>query len=87
MIVLYLILPLALLIAGAAVAAFAWTVHSGQLDDVDTPPRRILFDERSEAGGGEPDGFAGGAGGRAPRGIDERAMTARRAAPAANDAP
>ena len=51
MIVLYLILPLALLIAGAAVAAFAWTVHSGQLDDVDTPPRRILFDERSEAGG------------------------------------
>jgi cbb3-type cytochrome oxidase maturation protein len=45
MIVLYLILPLALLFAGAAVAAFAWTVHSGQLDDVDTPPRRILFDD------------------------------------------
>jgi cbb3-type cytochrome oxidase maturation protein len=48
MIVLYLILPLALLLAGAAVAAFAWTVRSGQLDDVDTPPRRILFeDERA----------------------------------------
>jgi cbb3-type cytochrome oxidase maturation protein len=48
MIVLYLILPLALLFAGAAVAAFAWTVRSGQLDDVDTPPRRILFeDERA----------------------------------------
>ena len=45
MIVLYLILPLALLLAGAAVAAFAWTVRSGQLDDVDTPPRRILFDD------------------------------------------
>jgi cbb3-type cytochrome oxidase maturation protein len=45
MIVLYLILPLALLFAGAAVAAFAWTVRSGQLDDVDTPPRRILFDD------------------------------------------
>ena len=45
MTVLYLILPLALLFAGAAVAAFAWTVHSGQLDDVDTPPRRILFDD------------------------------------------
>jgi ATPase subunit of ABC transporter with duplicated ATPase domains len=27
--------------------------------------------ERSETGGGDPDGFAGGAGGRAPRGIDE----------------
>ena len=48
MTVLYLILPLALLFAGGAVAAFAWTVRSGQLDDVDTPPRRILFeDERS----------------------------------------
>jgi cbb3-type cytochrome oxidase maturation protein len=48
MTVLYLILPIALLFAGAAVAAFAWTVRSGQLDDVDTPPRRILFeDERA----------------------------------------
>jgi len=45
MTILYLILPLALCIAGAAVAAFAWTVRSGQLDDVDTPPRRILFDD------------------------------------------
>jgi len=75
MTVLYLILPLALLFAGAAVAAFAWTVRSGQLDDVDTPPRRILFDE------------PGGAGGRAPRGIGERAAIARRAPPAAADAP
>ena len=48
MTVLYLILPLALLFASGAVAAFAWTVQSGQLDDVDTPPRRILFeDERA----------------------------------------
>jgi cbb3-type cytochrome oxidase maturation protein len=45
MTILYLILPLALLFGGAAVAAFAWTVRSGQLDDVDTPPRRILFDD------------------------------------------
>jgi cbb3-type cytochrome oxidase maturation protein len=43
--VLYLILPLALAIAGLAVGAFVWTVRSGQLDDVDTPPRRILFDD------------------------------------------
>ena len=41
---LYIVLPLALIIAGAAVAAFIWTVRSGQLDDVDTPPRRIFFD-------------------------------------------
>lgn len=45
MITLYIILPLALFIAGGAVAAFVWTVRSGQLDDVDTPPRRILFDD------------------------------------------
>lgn len=45
MIALYLVLPLALLIASGAVAAFVWTVRSGQLDDVDTPPRRVLFDD------------------------------------------
>jgi cbb3-type cytochrome oxidase maturation protein len=47
--VLYVILPLALLSAASAVAAFAWTVRSGQLDDVETPPRRILFDDECEA--------------------------------------
>ena len=45
MTVLYIVLPLALLIAGGAVAAFAWTVRSGQLDDLDTPPRRILYED------------------------------------------
>jgi cbb3-type cytochrome oxidase maturation protein len=45
MTILYLILPLALVFASGAVAAFAWAVRSGQLDDVDTPPRRILFDD------------------------------------------
>jgi cbb3-type cytochrome oxidase maturation protein len=42
---LYIVLPLALLVVSAAVAAFIWVVRSGQLDDVDTPPRRILFDD------------------------------------------
>jgi cbb3-type cytochrome oxidase maturation protein len=42
---LYVVLPLALIIAGSAVLAFVWVVRSGQLDDVDTPPRRILFDD------------------------------------------
>lgn len=45
MAVLHLVLPLALVFAAGAVAAFIWTVRSGQLDDVDTPPRRILFDD------------------------------------------
>lgn len=42
---LYVLIPLALLIAGTAVGAFVWVVRSGQLDDVDTPPRRILFED------------------------------------------
>lgn len=42
---LYIVLPLALIVATAAVVAFVWSVRSGQLDDVDTPPRRILFDD------------------------------------------
>ncbi len=45
MIVLYLVIPLALVVVIAAVIAFVWMVRSGQLDDVDTPPRRILFDD------------------------------------------
>ncbi|KAB2902466.1 MAG: cbb3-type cytochrome oxidase assembly protein CcoS [Kofleriaceae bacterium] len=45
MITLYLVLPLALLVASGAVAAFAWSVRSGQMDDLDTPPRRILLDD------------------------------------------
>ena len=42
---LYLILPLALIIAAGAVGAFAWSVRDGQLDDLDTPPRRMLDDD------------------------------------------
>ena len=46
MAVLLFILPLALVIATGAVIAFLWVVRSGQLDDLDTPPRRILFEDR-----------------------------------------
>ncbi len=46
---LYIVLPLALVVAASAVIAFIWTVRSGQLDDVDTPPRRILFDDQDHA--------------------------------------
>lgn len=38
-------LPVALLIAGGFVAAFIWSVRTGQLDDTETPPRRMLFDD------------------------------------------
>jgi cbb3-type cytochrome oxidase maturation protein len=43
--VLYIVLPLALLIAAAAVIAFIWATRSGQFDDLDTPAVRMLHDD------------------------------------------
>ncbi|MBI1382595.1 MAG: cbb3-type cytochrome oxidase assembly protein CcoS [Planctomycetaceae bacterium] len=43
----YLILPIALIVAGLALAAFLWALRTGQYDDLDTPPQRqLLGDER-----------------------------------------
>ena len=41
----FVLLPLALLIAGIALALFIWAARSGQFDDLDTPAVRILFDD------------------------------------------
>jgi cbb3-type cytochrome oxidase maturation protein len=43
--VLYLLLPLALLLGAVVIAAFVWTVRSGQYDDLDGPPQRMLMDD------------------------------------------
>jgi cbb3-type cytochrome oxidase maturation protein len=43
--VIYVLLPVAALLAAAGVAAFIWAVRHGQLDDLDTPPVRILYDD------------------------------------------
>lgn len=43
--VLYIVVPLALVLAAAAVGAFIWSVRHGQLDDVDTPAIRMLHDD------------------------------------------
>ncbi len=43
--VMYIVLPLALLFAGAAVWAFIWAVRHGQLDDLHTPAARMLLDD------------------------------------------
>jgi cbb3-type cytochrome oxidase maturation protein len=45
--VLFLLVPLALLIAGSAAVAFVWSVRDGQFDDLDTPPRRMIADDRT----------------------------------------
>lgn len=45
--VLYVVLPLALLLAGAFLLAFRWAARSGQLDDLETPAIRALHEEPS----------------------------------------
>ncbi len=40
--VIYIVLPLAVVMAGAFLWAFMWCVRSGQYDDVETPAMRML---------------------------------------------
>lgn len=50
----FVLLPLALLIAAIAVGFFIWAARTGQFDDLETPAVRILFDDeepRVPAGG------------------------------------
>ena len=39
------LVPLALLLGGTALAAFLWSLHSGQYDDLDGAAERILLDD------------------------------------------
>lgn len=41
----FVLLPLALLIAAIAVCFFIWAASTGQFDDLETPAVRILFDD------------------------------------------
>lgn len=43
--VMYLVVPLALLLAGGAVWAFIRAAKSGQFDDLDTPAYRAIQDD------------------------------------------
>lgn len=45
MAVLYIVLPLAFLVAGAGVLAFIWAARQGEFDDLDTPPLRAIQDD------------------------------------------
>ncbi|MEQ1834485.1 MAG: cbb3-type cytochrome oxidase assembly protein CcoS [Candidatus Eisenbacteria bacterium] len=47
--VILIILPLALLVVAAAVAAYVWAARSGQFDDTDTPATRVLIDDATPA--------------------------------------
>jgi cbb3-type cytochrome oxidase maturation protein len=46
--VLFLVVPLALVVVGTAVAAWVWSARSGQFDDLDTPAVRMLHDDTGE---------------------------------------
>lgn len=55
MTVLYVLVPMALLLGGGAVAAFLWATQDGQLDDLETPALRILHDDDAHAEKPRPD--------------------------------
>jgi cbb3-type cytochrome oxidase maturation protein len=45
MTILLVLVPISLLLLGAAIWAFVWAVKGGQYDDLDTPPLDILVDD------------------------------------------
>ena len=47
--IIYVLIPLALMLLVAAVAAFLWAVRNAQFDDLDSPATRILFDDDEPA--------------------------------------
>jgi cbb3-type cytochrome oxidase maturation protein len=48
MTVLLFLIPLALLLGLAALAAFLWSLRSGQFDDLDGAAHRVLMDDDIE---------------------------------------
>ncbi len=42
---LIILLPAALLLGGLGLAAFLWSLHNGQYDDVEGAADRILYDD------------------------------------------
>ena len=45
--VLMILLPISLLLGGAFLFMFIMNVRSGDFDDLDTPAKRILFDDEN----------------------------------------
>ena len=47
--IVFVLLPLAIILALLGVLAFVWSVRSGQYDDLETPAIRTLFDEETDS--------------------------------------
>jgi cbb3-type cytochrome oxidase maturation protein len=43
--VIFVVLPMAVILAGLAVWAFIWAARQGQFDDVDTPAYRVAQED------------------------------------------
>ena len=43
--ILLILIPVALVLGGIGLAAFIWSIRSGQYDDLDGAARRILIDD------------------------------------------
>lgn len=50
--VLFILVPLAILLVAAFVAAYVWSARSGQYDDLTTPAMRALHDDPTSRPGG-----------------------------------
>ena len=55
----FVALPVALVIGGAALVAFIWAARDDQFEDLDTPPTRALFEDMPSDGDAEARGDAG----------------------------
>lgn len=43
--IIFLLIPIAIILAGCAVWAFFWSVNSGQYEDLESPAHSILYDD------------------------------------------
>ncbi|MDO6563496.1 cbb3-type cytochrome oxidase assembly protein CcoS [Amphritea sp. 1_MG-2023] len=45
MAIIYLLIPIAIILASVAIWGFFWSVNAGQLDDLESPAHSILYDD------------------------------------------
>lgn len=43
--IIFLLIPIAIVLAGCAVWAFFWSVNTGQYEDLESPAHSILYDD------------------------------------------
>ena len=43
----YVLMPVCLLLSAIGLGMFLWALHTGQLDDLETPAMRVLFEDDS----------------------------------------